>query len=278
MYLLNSFFPELFCAAFRDDGASYRRNDEGPTNKESNMHGTSSGHPSGPWRSLSIGERTNKTSSFGWSHSQKDVNNDWEQETRKPEASPEDLLLYYKDPRGEIQGPFTGSDIIGWFEAEYFGIDLQVRLASAPHDSPFALLGDVMPHLRAKPRPPPGFASTKQNETTDAPSRTNFTSPGKLHAGPSEIDMMKNDPRYRHGSTTEAENRFLESLMSGTMSGAPLEKFALSEGCILRKLLSLFSEVILALVFFILLYEEIFSFVLKESLFHFCRYTGIFWE
>ncbi|KAA8537641.1 hypothetical protein F0562_027249 [Nyssa sinensis] len=206
-----------------------------------------------------------RTSDIGWSQSHKDLNIEWEsgladpshskdeskwqigddriikrqlsvvldrdQEIRKlSQPSPEDLLLYYKDPRGEIQGPFNGSDIIGWFEAGYFGIDLQVRIASAPHDSPFSLLGDVMPHLRAKARPPPGFCAPKQNEIIDASSRSNFSGFGKLPAGSGEIDILKSESRYKHGSATEAENRFLESLMSGNMSSSPLEKFAFSEG------------------------------------------------
>ncbi|XP_022772767.1 uncharacterized protein LOC111315363 isoform X2 [Durio zibethinus] len=134
-------------------------------------------------------------------------------EPRKLPA-PEDLLLHYKDPLGEIQGPFSGIDIIGWFEAGYFGIDLEVRLANAPKDSPFSLLGDVMPHLQAKARPPPGFGMPKQGEISDLSNRPNFSSFGKVHTGASEIDMIKNEPR----PTTEAENRFLESLMSGSIS------------------------------------------------------------
>lgn len=156
---------------------------------------------------------------------------DREAEARKlSQPSPEDLLLYYKDPQGEIQGPFSGGDIIGWFEAGYFGIDLQVRLASAPNDSPFFALGDVMPHLRAKARPPPGFGVPKQNEIADAQTRSNYSNFGNLHACSSEIDVLKNEPRHKHASATEAENRFLESLMSGNMGSPPVEKFAFSEG------------------------------------------------
>ncbi|PPS05992.1 hypothetical protein GOBAR_AA14657 [Gossypium barbadense] len=136
-----------------------------------------------------------------------------EPEPRKLPA-PEDLVLHYKDPQGEIQGPFSGIDIISWFEAGYFGINLEVRLASAPKESPFSLLGDVMPHLRAKARPPPGFGVPKQGELSDLSSRPNYSSPGKVHAGASEINMIRNEPR----PATEAENRFLESLMSGGMS------------------------------------------------------------
>ncbi|KAL6982782.1 hypothetical protein U1Q18_016173 [Sarracenia purpurea var. burkii] len=218
------------------------------------------------WRGIPTDVRP-RSSDIGWLQSEKDLNNEWgsvfldpsypkdeskwqigedpmirrqpsvgvdrEQETRKLlQQSPEDLLLYYKDPRGEVQGPFSGSDIIGWFEAGYFGIDLQVRLANVP-DSPFSLLGDVMPHLRAKARPPPGFSAPKHNEIVHGSGRSSFNTFGKLHANSSEIDMMKPEQRYKHSSTTEAENRFLESLMSGSMSNigtSPLDKFASSEG------------------------------------------------
>jgi hypothetical protein len=146
---------------------------------------------------------------------------DWEQEVQKfPQPSPENLVLYYKDPQGEIQGPFSGSDIIGWFEAGFFGIDLQVRLANASKDSPFLLLGDAMPHLRAKARPPPGFAGTKPNEFTDTSSRTNTSSFGNMHSSLNDLNIIRNDSKSKPGSTTEAENRFLESLMSATMGAS----------------------------------------------------------
>ncbi|KAF5759035.1 putative GYF domain-containing protein [Helianthus annuus] len=194
--------------------------------------------PGAPWRSLSIGRgqpnsvdlRDISGDMRPWSQPQKDITNEWSgsslpnpvikrqppgimdrEETRiVSQSSPEDLVLFYKDPQGAIQGPFTGSDIIGWFEAGYFGIDLLVRLANAPQDSPFALLGDVMPHLRAKVRPPPGFSAAKQSEINDESS--------KVQAGLGEHSMLKNDPVFQHGSSKEAENRFIESLMSGGLS------------------------------------------------------------
>ncbi|KAL1534854.1 protein ESSENTIAL FOR POTEXVIRUS ACCUMULATION 1-like isoform X2 [Salvia divinorum] len=142
---------------------------------------------------------------------------------------PEDLVLIYKDPQGEIQGPFSGSDIITWFEAGYFGIELLVRLASAPADSPFTSLGDVMPHLRAKARPPPGFNSPKPNEIQDTSGRLNYGNMGNLHPILNEAETSNTDSRHKPGSATEAENRFLESLMGGSMNPAALENFALSE-------------------------------------------------
>lgn len=154
---------------------------------------------------------------------------DKEQEMQKVlQCAPEDLVLFYKDPQGETQGPFSGGDIIGWFEAGYFGLDLQVRLAGAL-DSPFRLLGDVMPHLRSKARPPPGFGASKPNEVTDASNRLNFSNYGNFHGGSTEIDLLKNEPRFKH-SATEAENRFLESLMCSNMSSNSLEISPASEG------------------------------------------------
>lgn len=74
--------------------------------------------------------------------------------------SPEELHLLYMDPQGDIQGPFLGVDIIGWFEAGFFGLDLPVRLVSA--SEPFSPLGTVMPHLKPAVWVPPGFDSSKR--------------------------------------------------------------------------------------------------------------------
>ncbi|KAJ0441689.1 putative GYF domain-containing protein [Helianthus annuus] len=229
---------------FRDETAgSFKTTGESDT-RESRVPG----QPGAPWRSLSIGQRGQSNSADfrdipsdmgSWSQPQKDISNEWSSSSltnpvfkRQPsgiidrdearvvsQPSPEDLVLFYKDPQGAIQGPFTGSDIIGWFEAGYFGIDLLVRLANAPQDSPFALLGDVMPHLRAKARPPPGFTPVKQSEINDESSMPGFiNTSSKVQAGLGEHAMLKNDPVFQHGSTKEAENRFIESLMSGGLS------------------------------------------------------------
>ncbi|KAI3519885.1 hypothetical protein L1887_09104 [Cichorium endivia] len=62
---------------------------------------------------------------------------------------PEELSLYYRDPQGDIQGPFLRVDIISWFEQGFFGADLPVRVPDAPDEAPFMELGHVMPHLIA---------------------------------------------------------------------------------------------------------------------------------
>ncbi|XP_027369076.1 uncharacterized protein LOC113874950 isoform X2 [Abrus precatorius] len=146
------------------------------------------------------------------------------------QTAPEELSLFYKDPKGQIQGPFKGIDIIGWFEAGYFGIDLPVRQENSSADSPWLSLGDVMPHLRAKARPPPGFSAPKPNDITDIPGRQITSTFGNALTGLSEVDILTSDSRHRQSSDTEAENRFLESLMSGNKSGPPVDSLGLSEG------------------------------------------------
>ncbi|XP_004499141.1 protein ESSENTIAL FOR POTEXVIRUS ACCUMULATION 1 isoform X2 [Cicer arietinum] len=149
---------------------------------------------------------------------------------RVPPTAPEELSLLYKDPKGQIQGPFKGIDIIGWFEAGYFGIDLPVRLENSAVDSPWFSLGDVMPHLRAKARPPPGFPAPKPNDLAEITNRQNPGTFGNTLTGLSEAEMLKSDSRHRQGSDTGVENRFLESLMSGNKSSSTLNNLAVSEG------------------------------------------------
>ncbi|CAI8606429.1 unnamed protein product [Vicia faba] len=149
---------------------------------------------------------------------------------RVPPTAPEELSLLYKDPKGLIQGPFKGIDIIGWFEAGYFGIDLPVRLENSAVDSPWFSLGDVMPHLRAKARPPPGFSAPQPNDSADMTARQNPTTFGNTLTGLNEVEMLKSDSRHRQGSGTGVESRYLESLMSGNRSGPTINNLALSEG------------------------------------------------
>ncbi|KAJ3707129.1 hypothetical protein LUZ61_010834 [Rhynchospora tenuis] len=132
-----------------------------------------------------------------------------------PHTSPEDLSLLYKDPQGRIQGPFSGADIIGWFEAAFFGIDLLVRLADAPDDSPFVQLGDVMPHLKAKVRPPPGFGGAKPSDEGTV---------GVAMVGGQQIGV----PGKTHA--VEEQNRFLESLMAGKLGGSGLDNASIVRG------------------------------------------------
>ncbi|TVU44758.1 hypothetical protein EJB05_04214 [Eragrostis curvula] len=118
------------------------------------------------------------------------------------EPHPENLSLYYKDPQGKTQGPFSGSDIIDWFEAGYLGIDLLVSIASAPPDAPFLLLGDVMPHLRAKAMPPPGFTTLKPSSVPETSADLGISDYGSIN---------------KSSNTTEVENHFLGSPMSSNI-------------------------------------------------------------
>ncbi|GJM96798.1 hypothetical protein PR202_ga13665 [Eleusine coracana subsp. coracana] len=116
------------------------------------------------------------------------------------------------DPQGQIQGPFSGSDIIDWFEAGYFGIDLLVSVSSAPPDAPLQLLGDVMPHLREKARPPPGFSTLKPSSVPE-PSTL-----GSAYLGISDYSSINKSDR-----ATEVESHFLESPMSSNIQNPRAE-------------------------------------------------------
>ncbi|XP_062190603.1 protein ESSENTIAL FOR POTEXVIRUS ACCUMULATION 1-like isoform X2 [Phragmites australis] len=149
----------------------------------------------------------------------------------QPHPNPESLSLYYKDPQGQVQGPFSGADIIGWFEAGYFGIDLLVRVVNAPPDTPFLMLGDVMPHLRAKARPPPGFATAKPSDmlVPETPPTGKFVSSSSMHAGSAGVGIFDSGPS-RKDTAVEAQNRFLESLMSNNVRDPSADTISITGG------------------------------------------------
>ncbi|XP_020218475.1 uncharacterized protein LOC109801761 isoform X2 [Cajanus cajan] len=255
----------LVNAHFQDraeDTGSYKMAAVVPRNKESTYEESNSVHLSATWHGTPLGEHAgtlmhdsrdisgdikSRNSEMSRSHQPKDTHVakwksngdpikrqlsgilDSEFESRRVQQTcPEELSLFYKDPQGRVQGPFKGIDIISWFEAGYFGIDLPVRLENPASDSPWLQLGDAMPHLRAKAGPPPGFPAAKL-DTTEASGQQNSSTFGNMHTGLSEVEMLRNDSMHR-SSTTEAENRFLESLMSGGKSSSPLDSLTLPEG------------------------------------------------
>lgn len=92
----------------------------------------------------------NRSSEQYWTRNMQPLENNSSEHNLTRSVLPEELSLYYRDPQGEIQGPFLGVDIISWFEQGFFGADLLVRVADAPEEAPFVELGDVMPHLIAR--------------------------------------------------------------------------------------------------------------------------------
>ncbi|KAJ0972545.1 hypothetical protein J5N97_020504 [Dioscorea zingiberensis] len=78
-------------------------------------------------------------------------------ETEQSKQTPEELSFFYRDPHGDIQGPFLGVDIVSWFEQGFFGADLPVCLADAPEGTPFIQLGEVMPYLTHKSQTAPAI-------------------------------------------------------------------------------------------------------------------------
>ncbi|XP_052731994.1 protein ESSENTIAL FOR POTEXVIRUS ACCUMULATION 1 isoform X2 [Vigna angularis] len=107
-------------------------------------------------------------------------------------------------------------------------VSSDIKSRNPASHSPWLQLGDAMPHLRAKARPPPGFSAAK-HDSTEAFCWQNSSTVGNMHTGLNEAERLRNDPMHRN-STTEAENRYLESLMSGSKSSSPLDSLTLSEG------------------------------------------------
>lgn len=56
-------------------------------------------------------------------------------------SSEKDNKWYYQDPQGEIQGPFTSPEMLEWFSAGYFTMNLMVRRSC---DEKFSQLGDLI--------------------------------------------------------------------------------------------------------------------------------------
>ncbi|KDD71613.1 hypothetical protein H632_c4691p0, partial [Helicosporidium sp. ATCC 50920] len=63
----------------------------------------------------------------------------------------------YRDPQGREQGPFPASDILEWYHAGYFPLDLSLRPAGAPGASPepFRALGGLLQEWQTPPAADP---------------------------------------------------------------------------------------------------------------------------
>ncbi|KAI3780121.1 hypothetical protein L2E82_10044 [Cichorium intybus] len=141
--------------------------------------------------------------------------------TLPQQPATEDMVLYFKNPRGVIQGPFTGGDLMNWFQAEYFEADVLVHLANAPQYSLFNWLGDIMPQMCEEAKPSLDLSAAKQSEVYNNSSKSSF-------------NLKENETRFQQGSDTEAENMFIKSLifrkmLRGINDGGPLENFGLFE-------------------------------------------------
>ena len=82
-------------------------------------------------------------------------------------APPEEFSMFYRDPQGEIQGPFLSVDIITWLEQGFFGTDLPVCLSDAPEGTPFRPLGELMSHLGLKSFSAPILDASEKSESLD---------------------------------------------------------------------------------------------------------------
>jgi hypothetical protein len=54
------------------------------------------------------------------------------------------VLWFYRDPQGNIQGPFTGADMHEWYKAGFFTAQLLVKRESDPDFQPLGLLVQIL--------------------------------------------------------------------------------------------------------------------------------------
>lgn len=63
-------------------------------------------------------------------------------------APPVQDKWYYQDPQGDLQGPFSSSEMAEWFRAGYFTVTLLVRRQC---DERFYMLGDLVTLCNGNP-------------------------------------------------------------------------------------------------------------------------------
>lgn len=102
----------------------------------------------------------------------------------EPEWSAEHAEWFYRDPSGQVQGPFKANVMQEWYSAKYFNDDLLVRPAEAAEFIPLGimlrLIGDsVKPFLIA----PNNYAAVKPSQPAPAPAPTQPTNHLNLLAG-----------------------------------------------------------------------------------------------
>ncbi|KAJ9515891.1 hypothetical protein QJQ45_016933, partial [Haematococcus lacustris] len=94
------------------------------------------------------------------------------QQVMSVEAYLADAWLY-KDPQGEVQGPFSRADILEWHSSGFFTQDLPVKSQTDPATSPFHPLGTFLKLWAAiaEGRAPPQFRALQLSAGQPDPSK-----------------------------------------------------------------------------------------------------------
>ncbi|XP_064459271.1 GRB10-interacting GYF protein 2-like [Ornithodoros turicata] len=89
------------------------------------------------------------------------------------QSTPEQFYKWlYKDPQGDVQGPFTSAEMREWFDAGYFTMELMVKRVC---DAAFSKLGALIKSWNAVP-----FAITHQPPPLKQPAGTDVSAPPNL--------------------------------------------------------------------------------------------------
>ncbi|KAL9941130.1 hypothetical protein V8E36_000618 [Tilletia maclaganii] len=151
-----------------------------------------------------------------------------------PAWSPETAFWQYRDPSGQVQGPFSAINMQDWYKQNYFSSDLLVK---RQEEDNFRPLGDVLlelgntdtpfllpppPRQQEPPRGPPGLASAHQpgasfdSSAVDSPvSHTSHLNNG---ARPDDTSISDGHPSLAH--TPSHVFRSVSSGMEASSIGA----------------------------------------------------------
>ncbi|MCO5588133.1 hypothetical protein L7F22_042088 [Adiantum nelumboides] len=116
----------------------------------------------------------------------------------EPEWSAEQAEWFYRDPSGQVQGPFKASVMQEWFSAKYFNDDLLVRPAEATEFIPLGIMlrligDDVKPFLIA----PSQYAAAKASQPAPAP------------APPNHLNLLAHGPGSHNWHMQQQQSPFL---------------------------------------------------------------------
>jgi hypothetical protein len=119
---------------------------------------------------------------------------------------PNEVLWFYRDPQGNIQGPFTGADMHEWYKAGFFTAQLLVKRESDPQFIELGMLVQILsndeePFLvpipipaAAAPAPEYNYAAApapKAAAQPAAPAAATTAAPNTKSRGP-QSDLLRN--------------------------------------------------------------------------------------
>lgn len=139
---------------------------------------------------------------------------------------------FYRDPQGEVQGPFSSQEMYEWFASGYFSIDLLVRRGC---DERFSQLGELakiwerVPFIQGKNPPPIRSAPFSQNVNLFNSEPINMN-PQAMQPNTTQIQMRQR--QMVHQEQMQRQFYLNQQLLMQTQLRQLLEQLKKQEGFI----------------------------------------------